>query len=301
MTKRRVLVVDDEWINLEILSEFFADDETLEIDTVDHGEKAWQRLLEASPAYSLILLDRMMPDLDGVDLLRRIKADPRFATIPVIMQTAATAPEKIREGLEAGAYYYLTKPYKRENLLAIAHAALADAEHRAALNRQLHQHINCLQFLTEGEFSIRTISEAGQLASFIANACPNPDLAVMGVSELLVNGVEHGNLGLCYQDKRTLKQEDRWQEEVARRAELPENLEKRVTLRFERHPSEIKLTVTDEGKGFDWENYLDIDPARAFDPNGRGIALARRLSFSSINYEQGGSVAIATISTTTGE
>jgi hypothetical protein len=114
------------------------------------------------------------------------------------MQTAANSPEQIREGLEAGAYYYLTKPYRRDNLLAIVHAALSDAEARHTLSRQLHQHVNSLQFLEQAEFSIRTIYEAGQLASFIAQACPNPDQAVIGISELLVNGVEHGNLGLSY-------------------------------------------------------------------------------------------------------
>ena len=120
-------------------------------------------------------------------LLKRIKGDPHFAGIRVIMQTAAMSAAPIREGLDAGADDYLPKPYRRDNLLAIVQAALIDAEARDALRLQLHSHINSLQFLKQAEFSIRTVDEASQLASFIARACPNADMVVMGISELLIN------------------------------------------------------------------------------------------------------------------
>jgi len=295
MTDTRVLVVDDEPLNLEILVDYFDGEEPFSVATADGGEAAWQLLKQSGSNFKLILLDRMMPGLDGIGLLKRIKSDPTLAAIPVIMQTAATAPDQIREGLEAGAYYYLTKPYRRDNLLAIVHAALSDADARHELSRQLHQHVNSLQFLDQAEFSIRTIQEAGQLASFIAQACPNPDQAVIGISELLVNGVEHGNLGLSYAEKTRFKQEDNWQAEIERRAALPENCDKFVSLSFQRCDGRITLRICDQGKGFNWQKFLEMDPERAFDPNGRGIALARMLSFSGISYEGCGNIAVATI------
>ncbi len=295
MTKTHVLLVDDEELNLEILVEYFEGEAPFVLHTADSGESAWQLLVNPENHFKLILLDRMMPGLDGIALLKRMKSDPRISSIPVIMQTAANSPEQIREGLEAGAYYYLTKPYRRDSLLAIVHAALSDAEARSALSRQLHQHINSLQFLDQAEFSIQTIDEAAQLASFIAHACPNPEAAVMGISELLINAVEHGNLGLAYAEKSTLKQEDRWHEEISRRAALPENASKEVRLSYRRQPDAITLRICDQGHGFSWQNYLEIDPKRAFDPNGRGIAMARMLSFSSITYEGCGNIAVATI------
>ena len=295
MTKTLVLLVDDEALNLEILVEYFDGEEPFVLQTADSGEAAWQLLQNPENDFKLILLDRMMPGLDGIGLLRRMKSDPRLSGIPVIMQTAANSPEQIREGLEAGAYYYLTKPYRRDSLLAIVHAALSDAEARSSLSRQLHQHINSLQFLDQAEFSIRTVEDAGQLAAFIAHACPNPEAAVMGISELLINGVEHGNLGLAYAEKSRLKQEDQWHEEILRRAALPENSTKEVRLSYRREADTVTLRICDQGNGFPWQNYLEIDPERAFDPNGRGIALARMLSFSSIRYEGCGNIAIATI------
>jgi len=296
MTNTLVLLVDDEALNLEILLEYFDGEETFTLQAAESGEAAWQMLQNPEYEFKLILLDRMMPGLDGIGLLKRIKLDPRLAAIPVIMQTAANSPDQIREGLEAGAYYYLTKPYRRDSLLAIVHAALSDAEARSSLSRQLHLHINSLQFLDQAEFSIRTIEEAAQLASFIANACPNPDAAVMGISELLINGVEHGNLGLTYAEKSRFKQDDSWHEEIKRRTALPENAGKEVRLSYRRQADSITLRICDQGNGFTWQNYLEIDPQRAFDPNGRGIALSRMLSFSNITYEGSGNVAVATIS-----
>jgi DNA-binding response OmpR family regulator len=294
--KTRILAVDDEALNLEILLEYFADESALSLDTADGGEAAWALLQNPENDYKAILLDRMMPGLDGIGLLKRIKGDARLAGIPVIMQTAANSAAQIREGLEAGAYYYLTKPYRRDNLLAIVQAALIDAEARDALRLQLHSHINSLQFLKQAEFSIRTVDEASQLASFIARACPNAEMVVMGISELLINAIEHGNLGLSYAEKSSLKRDDCWRPEIDRRAALATNIEKEVKLQFQRDMHSITLRVIDQGHGFDWQSFLEIDPERAFDPNGRGIALARLLSFSTLIYEGGGNTAVATIS-----
>ena len=294
--KTRILAVDDEALNLEILLEYFADECALSLETADGGEAAWALLQNPENDYKAILLDRMMPGLDGIGLLKRIKGDARLAGIPVIMQTAANSAAQIREGLETGAYYYLTKPYRRDNLLAIVQAALIDAEARDALRLQLHSHINSLQFLKQAEFSIRTVDEASQLASFIARACPNAEMVVMGISELLINAVEHGNLGLSYAEKSSLKRDDCWRPEIDRRAALPSNIEKEVKLQFQRDERSITLRVIDQGNGFDWQSFLEIDPERAFDPNGRGIALARLLSFSTLIYEGGGNTAVATIS-----
>lgn len=295
MSETRILLVDDESLNLEILEAYFEDQPGIVTVSADCGEAAWALLMQPDSNFDLILLDRMMPGLDGIGLLRRMKEESRFAGIPVILQTAANSPAQIREGLEAGAYYYLTKPYRRDDMLAIAHAALLDAANQNNLRQQLHQHMGSLQFLDRGEFSIRSVDEATQLAAFIAHACPDPGAAVMGISELLVNGVEHGNLGLSYAEKSQHKRDDTWHEEINRRAEHPENISKRVRLHFDRNELSVTLRISDEGSGFDWQRFLEMDPERAFDPNGRGIALARMLSFSSIVYEGCGNIAVATI------
>lgn len=293
MTTPRLLVVDDEPFNLEIIAEYF-DGLDFILDTAGNGEEAWN-LLQANRSYSVAILDRMMPVLDGLGLLKRIKNTPAFRDLPVIMQTAAGSPDQVREGLAAGAYYYLVKPYARDSLLTIVRGALADSDARNALQEKLAEHGNALQLMASAQFSLRSVEEAGALAAFLAQACPRPESTVLGLSELLVNAVEHGNLAISYKEKTELQREDRWNEEVARRLALPENQSKRVYASLTRIPDGVSIRICDEGLGFDWKTYLDFDPERAFDPNGRGIALARMTSFDSLEYEGCGNTVVVTI------
>jgi CheY-like chemotaxis protein len=290
----KILIVDDEPFNLEIIGEYF-EGAGYDLSFFPAGEDAWEALQTAAASYDLAILDRMMPGLDGIALLRRIKADPRFATLPVIMQTAASSPEQLREGLQAGAYYYLTKPYERESLLSIVRASLGDAQTKSDLRNRLQEHQDALQLLREGCFEFRTVEEAGRLAGFLAHALPRPEGAVLGLSELLINGVEHGNLGISYAEKSELKRLDRWPEEVEHRSALEENSGKRVRVQLTRHDGVTTIRISDEGKGFDWHRYLDFDPERAFDPNGRGIAMARLSSFDTLDYQGCGNTVLVSI------
>ena len=132
MTKERVLVVDDEQLNLFIIEEFL-EQEDVELETHSDPLAAWASLIAPDSNFSLVVLDRMMPELDGMEFLRRMKRETRFADIPVIMQTAASSPDQVREGLEAGAYYYLTKPYEPEALISIVRVAMEDRRARSQL------------------------------------------------------------------------------------------------------------------------------------------------------------------------
>jgi CheY-like chemotaxis protein/anti-sigma regulatory factor (Ser/Thr protein kinase) len=293
---QRLLVVDDEPFNLEIITEYF-EGSGLEIDTAEDGEIAWSRL-DSGRRYAAVLLDRMMPVLDGMGLLLRMKSDGRFREIPVIMQTAAGNPDQVREGLAAGAYYYLVKPYERDSLLTIVRGALADASARNDLRRKLADHASALQLMGSGSFSFRTVDEAAILAAFIAQACPQPEAAALTLSELFVNAVEHGNLGISYEEKSQLRREERWDEEVACRLALDANRGKRVRVGLARGDDELSIRIIDEGNGFDWQRYLEFDPARAFDPNGRGIALARMSGAATIEYQGVGNTVVVRMSCT---
>lgn len=295
MSQRRLLVVDDEPINLQIIQEYLEED-AYALDLVGSAEEAW-RCLDAGQTYDLVVLDRMMPGMNGIELLRKMKADDRFRSIPVIMQTAATMPEQVREGIEAGAYYYLAKPYAPETLLAIVRAALADIAARENASQRATAHVKAMELLDSATFRYRTLEDIGPLIEVLASLCPVPETAATGLTELLVNAVEHGSLGLSYETKKRLRLENAWNEEMARRQALPEYARRHVQVRVERLPDRLEFTVVDEGQGFDWQRYLEFDPERATDPNGRGIAMARMLSFTSLEYRGCGNTVVATIAT----
>lgn len=290
----RLLVVDDEPFNLEIIGEYL-DGQGYELTMARDGVDAWQKLDDPANDFDLLVLDRMMPRLDGMELLRRVRRTPRLSGLPVIMQTAAATPDQVRDGLQAGARYYLTKPYEPDALLAIVKSALEDVRRNREVQIRSDGIRRAMTALRTADFEFRTLDQATQLATLASLASSEPENIVMGLSELLINAVEHGNLGITYAEKSRLRIEDRWQEEVEHRLTLPEYAGRAARLRIERDARQVIYTISDEGEGFDFVRYLDFDPGRAFDPNGRGIAMARQLCFRQLEYKGCGNVVVATV------
>ncbi len=295
MDKERVLVVDDEQLNLFIIEEFLEQEE-IELEMHSNPVDAWSSLSAPDSNFSLVVLDRMMPELDGMELLRRMKREARFGDVPVIMQTAASSPDQVREGLEAGAYYYLTKPYEPEALISIVRAALEDRRGRRQLRNRAARLEEAQALIRNVEYSFVTLDDIASLVPVLADMCPVPDVVAPGLSDLMVNAVEHGNLGVSYQEKSLLKWEGDWEGEIQRRLALPQFQGRFATVRVERDARSLTFTITDQGAGFVWDKFLSFDPDRAFDPNGRGIAMARMMSFSSLEYQGNGNVVVARVS-----
>lgn len=287
MARARILVVDDEPFNLEIICDYLEDCD-YELVTTQEGADALARLEDPEQHFDVLVLDRMMPGISGMEVLRRVKQHERLKAIPVIMQTAAATPDQVREGLAAGAHYYLTKPFECDSLRAVIRTALDDQRRRAELADRIHEHVVAMQMIDRAEFSVRTLEEAAAVATTAALVCPRPEAVAMGLAELLVNGVEHGNLGIDFAAKGALKEAGTWADEVRKRLSAPQNLAKRVRLTVQRDGARWHFHVRDDGPGFDWQRFIELDPARAFAPNGRGIVLARQIAFDEVRYEGNG-------------
>lgn len=247
------------------------------------------------PTIDAILLDRKLGDMDGLDLFRQLKKDERFCDVPVIMITGLIDPEQITEGIESGVYYYLTKPISRLVLRALVRTALATVREQRSLRNENQASIAFHRMIDHCEVSFRTLAEIQLLAPKLAQLFPDPPRVVTGITEILINAVEHGNLGLTYEDKSLLLATNRWETEIHRRLQLPEFLYKLGRAVFIRGSDWITLTITDCGLGFDWQPYLDISTERAFDTHGRGIALSRLLSFDRVEYKGCGNEVVLSI------
>lgn len=112
--KKRILIVEDDEVNIRILTKILAP--TYDVSAVTDGAQAL-RLLEKDPVPDLVIADVMMPNLDGLGLLRAMKGHPRTKAVPVILVTAKSAPRDIIDGINAGARHYITKPFKMEDIL----------------------------------------------------------------------------------------------------------------------------------------------------------------------------------------
>jgi len=289
-----VLVVDDHALDRKLLTAYLTP-EGYSVDTAGDGVEAWGKLNAEPERYDVVLLDRTMPRMDGMQLLTRMKEEEHLRMVPVIMQTALARRDHILEGIRAGAYYYLTKPYDVDMLRTVVRTAVADHQTYREMQRQLKKGFDTLRMLEKATFTFRTVEEARDLGALLANTCPDPPATVIGLTELLVNAVEHGNLGITYEDKSKLYATGGWSDEVQRRLTLPENASKRAEVSFERADGQLRFTIRDQGRGFDWQTYLQIDPQRAFDTHGRGIAMANRLSFSHIEYRGSGNEVVGTV------
>ncbi len=132
-TPPRILIVDDNPTNVKVLQTRLAA-EGYEIITAADGEEGLSAAKRETP--DLILLDIMMPKLDGVEVCRRLRGDPAFPFTPIIMVTAMADSKDVIAGLEAGGDEYLTKP--------IDHAALAARVRSMLRIKRLHDTVETL-------------------------------------------------------------------------------------------------------------------------------------------------------------
>lgn len=287
-----ILAVDDEPLNLVVLREILSL-HPYRVTTASNGTEAWRLLCERAADFDLILLDRMMPDMDRIEVLRRLRATRPEHQCPVIMQTALATDADVAEGLRAGAYYYLTKPFAATTLLAVVNAALTDLRLRQSLLARVQTTERTLACLTQARFSFRTQEEARGVATLVATAVPNPQRVVLGLTELMFNAIEHGNLELSYRDKTQLIDAGRLSEELELRLADPVLGARQATVEFDRKPGEGRFRVNDQGNGFNWERYLDFSSERAFHTHGRGIAMTRAFSFDELQYQGCGNSVVA--------
>ena len=290
----KILAVDDEPKNLKLIEAYLEDDD-YEIITAANGVEGW-KALNANDTFDLVLLDRMMPEMNGMELLAKIKSDDTLKTLPVIMQTAAAEKSQVLEGMKAGVFHYLTKPYDEEMLLSIVESCLRDHDDQKELRDEVINKKRMLGLIKTCYIEYRTLDEANDVATYIATLFPDPSKVVMGISELLINAVEHGNLGIKYDQKTEMNMNKTWEKDIRALLELPENKDKIVKVTYTHNEDHVLLHIKDMGKGFDWEKFMELSPERATDNHGRGIAMANAISFEKIEYKGCGNEVECTIS-----
>ncbi|MBA5687902.1 diguanylate cyclase [Rugamonas apoptosis] len=131
---QKVLIADDDAINRQVLAELLKPEYTVLL--AKNGEQALERATRHAP--DLILLDVMMPDMDGYEVLRRLRADPRTADIAVIFISGLDRPEDEANGLKMGVADYIAKPFNATVVLARVALHLQMVRQRRMLEHLAH-------------------------------------------------------------------------------------------------------------------------------------------------------------------
>jgi DNA-binding response OmpR family regulator len=118
---KRILVVDDDE-NILSLEKTILEQKGFDVTGAGGGVEALKLLAEQE--FDLVLLDVMMPEVDGFTVCRKIKEDPRLKDVPVIFLTARGGGEALAEGFESGAVMYINKPFTANKLLTIVNTML---------------------------------------------------------------------------------------------------------------------------------------------------------------------------------
>lgn len=167
----RILVVDDTEDNLFLMTAVLED--TYELVTASSGPQALV-MAGSIEAPDLILLDIMMPDMDGYEVMRRLRADPATQNIPVIFLTALTSTEEEQFGLDLGAVDYITKPISPPLVLARVKAHIersANALRLRALSQKLSRYLapQVCQSLLDGTHDAEIRTQRKKLTVFFSD------------------------------------------------------------------------------------------------------------------------------------
>lgn len=111
--KKRILIVEDTK-TIVMVEKLMLAGQDYEIDTAGNGVEGLEKVRSLKP--DLVLLDIMMPEMDGIEMCRRLKSDPETRTIPVIMVTTKGEPDKVEQAFVAGCEDYVTKPIDKFEL-----------------------------------------------------------------------------------------------------------------------------------------------------------------------------------------
>lgn len=272
----RILVVDDSDVHRQLVGGLLEDEDGLELEFAVDGQEALDRLDAGDAPPDLIITDLVMPRVDGLELVSKVRDS--FPALPVILITAQGNEEIAARALSAGAASYVPKANLAQHLAETVRDALevvADYQKRtAALTTMV---TSKTQFVLDNRRALfrPLIAHLSETLAHLGLADENELMRVgVALEEALANAAEHGNLGL----DSAQREHDRkgYLEKARKRLDEPPYRDRRVRLLFDANREQAQFVVQDEGEGFDPQDLPDpTDASNLLKASGRGILLMR--------------------------
>lgn len=285
-----ILVVDDD-PTMQMVLQGMIEKAGFKPVIAENGEKALQFVELGGANIGVVLLDRHMPDMDGFEVVEKIQSLDTNYGIPVIMQSGSKTPKDIRDAIDAGVFYYLTKPFKIEALQSALNFAIEKSALSVVLQERLAEGYTPFNLIKSASFEFKDISDAKRMAVLLSCLFPDPTHVFPGVLGLLSNAVEHGNLGLGYDAKSELIDAAKYEQGIE---DLAQKSDKIVEVQFIHKDGRFSIRITDQGSGFDWKALTEFTEARDSYTHGYGILKALN-SFDEVKYNTAGNQVMASV------
>ncbi len=285
MVRDRVVIVDDE-AEIRNTLERIVRHENLIPDTYADGQEALEALQEDHDDVVLVITDINLPRLNGLEFMRLASQD--FPDTPFIVTSGHGTKKEIIQALKQGALDYFEKPFGIKEISAsIRKVRLLVDEGRKTVKAYRNLVKKSLVFEIGNDIEL-VQPLVGGLTDEIKLSCRIPRSQLpgirMGLHELIVNAIEHGNLELDSEYKRR----NDYLEFLKRRSLEPRFCERRVTIEVTIAADSFTCVIRDQGPGFDWHCLPDPgDPENLFKPHGRGIIMAGNF-FDEFSFNESG-------------
>ncbi|NIM14447.1 MAG: SpoIIE family protein phosphatase [Candidatus Aminicenantes bacterium] len=280
--KGSILIIDDNVDLLEYLKDFFMI-YNYEVILAENGNEGIEKFREFSP--DIVISDIRLPDKSGNIVVKEIKEIDK--DVPIIVITGYSDHNLILSAMKNGAVELLKKPFKPKDLKYL----ISKIE---TLFKKIKVKLSS-SFLQWEKRHLKIANDIHIIPSVTDFIFSNVDYIFgeisfmkIGLQEILINAIEHGNLDISYDDKQQLLTTGEYNRVLKHKAALPENVDKYVDIKVFSTPEYLKLIIEDMGEGFDLSAIPDPEnPENFLCEHGKGIMMTLN-AYDEVTYNEKG-------------
>ena len=284
---KKILIIDDENLVRSVINIALTNN-GYKVYEADNGKTGIQMFIDIDP--DIVITDVNMPEMSGIEVTKNIKENKVDAD--VVIMTGYGTEELIIEALRVGASNYINKPVDFKELFNILDSIILKRE-----NRRLFDVLKDVVVFEKKSLVLNNdITKVwGTVNQILFNLSPSIERKKieelkLGLYEILVNSIEHGNLGITYDEKKEALENNTYNELVTRKLKEANEQKKVVNIQTVYNGEELVVEIIDQGKGFNLKELPPLsDPDTLLAVHGRGILLAS-LYFDKLEYKEPGNV-----------
>lgn len=282
--KGKILIAEDGETLRTVLAKYLAREGFEPLEAAD-GEKAIELYRTLRP--EIVISDIMMPRMDGLSLLKEIHRINPAAS--VILMTGYGNEDILLKALQGGAVNFFKKPFNMKELVLeiekIAQYKEA-GEQPALFCPDLVEETKVFRLVTTDAAYMPVINQIALQLPLLVNETEILNIKI-GIEEMITNAIEHGNLGISFQEKSSAIADGRFGELVAQRMKDDKKGHRLVTVTSRLSRELFQVTIRDEGNGFDWQALPDLSAGNLLSFSGRGVFLTK-IYFDAVTYNAKG-------------